>query len=123
MMAKYESAIVAQSALQDGVSYKILRISFTRRVDLMRQVRELAARAEFLKAGTAADDKMDAALLQRAIDALYLNWGLLEVNGIEIDGEPATPTLLLEAGPEELSNEALRMVKAEIGLTDDERKN
>ena len=50
-------------------------------------------------------------------------WGLKEVRGLKLDGEPATPESLAATGPEELFREAVAAVKAECGLTEAERKN
>jgi len=119
----YESVTVIESAAAPGVRYTVARMSFARRVELMRAVRELARRMEFLEAGASAGDKMDGALLQAEIDRLYLRWGLREVSGLEVDGAGATPDSLAEAGPEDLFREALAAVRAETGLSEPERKN
>jgi len=118
----YESVKVVESAVAAGVRYTVAKMSFARRVDLMRQIRDLARRIEFMEAGGAAD-KMDAALLQREIDRLYLTWGLREISGLELDGAAATPASLAGAGPEDLFREALAAVRAETGLNEAERKN
>ena len=78
---------------------------------------------EFLEAGQEPGEKMDAALLRVEIDRLYLVWGLRAVSGLVLDGGQANAGLLAEAGPEELFREALAAVRAEAGLTDEERKN
>jgi hypothetical protein len=119
----YESVDRVDSAIAEGVSYLVAKISFSRRMDLMRQVRELARRAEFLEAGKDAEEKMDAALLRAEIDRLYLKWGLREIAGLDLDGKPATPESLLESGPENLLQEALAAVRAAAGLSAAERKN
>src|ERR1017187_5039919 len=119
----YESVSVVESRVASGVSYTVARMSFGRRTELMRRVRELAGRREFLEAGPEPGEKMDAALLQVEIDRLYLTWGLRAVSGLELDGVEATPELLAEAGPEDLFQEALTAVRAETGLNGAERKN
>ena len=119
----YESVRTVASQVAHGVTFTLAKISFGRRVELMRQVRELARRMEFLEAGREPGDKMDAALLQTEIDRLFLIWGLRAVAGLELDGSDATPELLVEAGPENLFREALAAVRAETGLTEAERKN
>ena len=78
---------------------------------------------EFLNAGESVEEKLQAALLSAEIDQLYVNWGLLELIGLEVDGVGATPEMLASAGPEDLFREALSAIKAECGLTEDERKN
>ena len=119
----YESLKTVESRVAHGVTFTLAKISFGRRVELMRRVRELARRMEFLEAGQTPSDRMDAALLQTEIDRLFLTWGLRAISGLELDGADATPQLLAEAGPEDLFREALAAVRAETGLTEAERKN
>lgn len=119
----YESTEWVESKIAKGVAYSVSKMSFARRMQLMRQVRELARRAEFLAAGESAGEKMDAALLEVEIERLYLRWGLREVTGLVVDGAPATPDSLVDEGPEELFHEALAAVRAAAGLSDAERKN
>jgi hypothetical protein len=106
-----------------GVRYEIRRISFGRRIELARRIREVGRKAEYLEAGNDVRDKLEATVLGAEIDRVYLDWGLVGVEGIEIDGEAATPQSLIDAGPVELAAEILGRIKAECGLTDDERKN
>jgi hypothetical protein len=119
----YDSVAVVESAIRDGVSFRVARMSFGRRVELMRRVRELARRMEFLEAGEEPGERMDAGLLRAEIDRMFLLWGLTGVSGLSVDGVEATPETLVERGPEELFREALAAVRCETGLTDDERKN
>jgi hypothetical protein len=118
----YESVLERASETAAGVIFVLARMSFGRRVELTRRLREIAQKVEFLEAGDARE-KIDAALLTSEIDRLYVMWGLQEVRGLELDGAPATPESLASVGPEELFREALAMVKAECGLTENERKN
>lgn len=120
---EYQSTVLIASQLHCGVSFRVHRISFGRRVELMREVRKLTGKLEFLEAGTTDADRMDATLLSAEIDRLYLFWGLKEIEGLLIDGCPATPESLAESGPEELFFEALLAVKSQCGLSGEERKN
>lgn len=119
----WESRKIVASETRPGVEFVIARMTFGRRIELMRQVRDLATRVEYFEAGREAKNDMEASLLGAEIDRLYLRWGLEEVRGIEIDGAPATAESLIENGPEELFYEALTAVRAECGLTENERKN
>ena len=119
----YESTQTVTSAANPSVVYTVAKMSFARRNDLMRRIRELARHAGFLNAAQDAGSKMDAALLQVEIDRIYLAWGLRAVDGIEIDGHPATPDSLIAAGPEDLCREAAEAVRSAAGLTLAERKN
>jgi hypothetical protein len=98
-------------------------MSFGRRIDLTRRIRELAQRAEFLAAGTDAKEKIDAAVLAAEIERIYVLWGVAEVRGLTLDGEPATPESLVAIGPEDLFREAVAAVRAECHLSEAERKN
>jgi hypothetical protein len=120
---RYESVVEVESKIAAGVIYAVARMSFGRRVDLMRLIRELAGRIEFLEAGSEPKDKMDGRVLRAEVDRLYLTWGLQGISGLEIDGKPATGESLLERGPEDLCREALAAVRAQTGLDEAERKN
>jgi hypothetical protein len=111
--------------LAEGVVFVVRRMSFGRRLELTREIRELAQKRAFLEAGAGGDPvaEADVALATAEIDRTYLLWGLEAVDGLEIDGTPATPRSLVEAGPEELVREALEAVRREIGLSGEERKN
>jgi len=121
--ARTESRRVVESRLAPGVRYRIRRMSFARRVELMTRVREIARREEFLKASEETGERMDAGLLRAAIDRVYVEWGLEAVTGLTVDGREADPRLLIEAGPEEFFREALEAVRRETGLSEEERKN
>jgi hypothetical protein len=120
---QYESVISIESKAVQGVRFAIHRISFGRRMDLSRRVRELSRKAEFLEAGTEIHEKIEASILAQEIDAMYLHWGLSSIDGLIIDGEPATAVGLLEKGPEELTREVVSAIKEQCGLSEPERKN
>jgi hypothetical protein len=119
----YESVKVVESVVVPGVAFTVAKMSYGRRVELMRRIRELACRMEFLEAGNTTAEKMDAALLDAEVSRLYVSWGLQSVTGLVLDGVEATPELLVNSGPEGLFREALAAVRAETGLNEEERKN
>jgi len=119
----YESVAVVESQVAPGVVFKVAKMSFGRRTELMRQVRELARRVEFMEAAMAPGEKMDATLLRLEIERLYVKWGVVDIAGLDLDGAPATPQSLADAGPVDLFREALRFVLREVGLSPGERKN
>lgn len=120
----YESTVTVESETLDGVRFSIRRMSFGRRLELTRQVQHLLGRLEFAAAGEQGTaEQAEAALLSGEIDRKYLRWGLQEIEGLVIDGEAATPELLVEKGPESLLGEVLAAIRREAGLDEDERKN
>ena len=122
-LTHYESMIVIASKALPGVSYAIRRVSFGRRIELSRQIRELARKAEFLEAGTELHEKIEANILAQEIDGMYLRWGLARVDGLLIDGESANVEQLVASGPDELTREILAAIKEQCGLSEAERKN
>ncbi len=94
-----------------------------RRLEMIRQVKERAKRLEFHQAGNSLEDVLSSSLLTCEIERIYFEWGLSNVEGLEIDGEPANKESLYESGPEQLCKEVIEAVKAEIFLTESERKN
>ena len=119
----YLSEAVVESRVVPGVTFTIAKMSFARRVELVRRVRELARRTEFLGASGDTGERMDAVLLGAEIERLYVTWGVKAVSGLRVDSVEAGPELLAEAGPEELFREALAAVRRETGLSEEERKN
>ena len=119
----YESTAQLDSAVAPGVRFIIRKMSFGRRVELTRRVRDLADKVEFAAAGESPRDKLDAALLTSEIERTYVLWGLEAVSGLSLGGGQATPESLLASGPEALLREILGAIRAECGLSDDERKN
>ena len=119
----WESTSTKLSMTHPGVEFVVVRMSFGRRIELMKRVRDLAAKAEFFEAGCDEKNRMEASLLGAEMDRLYLEWGLAEVRGLDLDGAPASPLALIERGPEDLFREALDAVRSECGLSEPERKN
>ena len=119
----YASEALVESRVIPGVTFTIAKMSFARRVELVRRVRELARRTEFLAASGDAGDQMNAVLLGAEIERMYVAWGVKAVAGLVVDNRAAGPELLAEAGPEELFREALAAVRRETGLSEEERKN
>jgi len=98
-------------------------MSFARRLDLVQRVRQFAQRIEFLEAGGEMGDKIESSLLGAEVNRIYLEWGLQAVEGLTTDKERATPALLIEKGPEALTQEIVNRIRAECHLSEDERKN
>jgi hypothetical protein len=119
----YESALAIESKVMPGVKFVINRISFGRRMELSRRVREITQKTEFLEAGSELSEKIEAGILAQEVDAMYLRWALVGVNGLEIDGEAATAEQLLDRGPEDLAREIVVAIKEQCGLSEAERKN
>jgi hypothetical protein len=123
----WESRAWFDAAAMEGVRYEIVRVSFGRRIELARRIREIGRRMEYLEAGAGLDkgahETLEATVLSAEIDRAYLEWGLLSVEGFEIDGAAATPETLVDRGPVELAMEILGRIKAECGMSEDERKN
>jgi len=118
-----ESSAWFEAETRTGVRFRVARISVARRIDLARKIREIGRKVEFLEAGNDPREKLEAAVLAAEIDRAYLEWGLQEIQGLEIDGEPATPAALIEKGPMDLAKEMLDRIKRECGLSEDQRKN
>src|ERR1700743_1811270 len=59
----WSSSSVRASSAWPGVEFVVGRMTFGRRLELMRRVRDLAARLEFFEAGREARNEMEASLL------------------------------------------------------------
>lgn len=118
----HSSVVWHTSQHHPKVRFSVRKPSLMQRINLNDRVRTLLLRYDFLKAGDTAD-QLEASLSELLSQELYVEWGLGEVTGLTIDGEPATPQLLLEKGPESLVIEIVEAVQRELTLTEQERKN
>src|ERR1700730_15731320 len=102
MIMQYDTSITLTSEEIEGVTFTISRMSFGRRIELMKRVRDLVQRREYFEAGAQPSEKLEGSLLAAEIEKIYLEWGLVAFSGIEIDGAVATIESLIAAGPEVL---------------------
>ncbi len=120
----HESVVGVDSETAPGVRFVVERMSFGRRLALIRELKQWLGKLEFVVAGPNNPEReAEAALLAGEIDRIYLRWGLRKIEGLAIDGEEATPEELIEKGPEGLVAEILRAIRREAGLSEEERKN
>lgn len=119
----YQSTVTIDSRTCPGVRFVVLRPSLAKRAEITARVRQLLAELEYRAAGETMEDRLAAAELESRIDALYIEWGLVRMEGLRIDGEECSARLLIEKGPEELAREAAAAIRHECGLSGEERKN
>jgi hypothetical protein len=120
--SSYASVLWHESKTTHGVRYAIRRVSLSQRIELTKRARELSIRNEFLKAGD-APDQLEASLADLLVRRLYIEWGLAELIGLRVDGEPATVEVLIDKGPEALADEIIFAIRGQLGLSEEERKN
>jgi hypothetical protein len=121
-IASYSSVIWHDSKTLPGVRYATRRISLKQRIELTSKVREIVLQHEFLKAGDASD-QLEVTLGELLAQKLYIEWGLHEIQGLTIDGEPAIVESVIEKGPDELTGEIVATIRAQLELSEEERKN
>ena len=112
-----------ESRTLNGVRFQIARISFLGRIELLKRLRGLMAELECRAGGSGDRDRVEAAWLGLQAQKAYIEWGLIGIDGLQIDGETATPESLLTKGPEALCEEIAIAVKDRSFLTGEERKN
>lgn len=119
----YESYLTMDSQACPGVRFRVRRLSLARRMELVRLIRETGEKLAFHMAGDSVIDAAQAAEIRARMDELYIRWGLAEISGIMIDGEPIALENLLDRGPDSLAREIVEAIKGELFLDEDERKN
>ena len=120
---RWESTAWHESGEFPGVRYEVARPSLMRRAELTRRVRDLVERAQCHAASESPEERLSATILQLEADRVYVEWGLVSIEGLLIDGVAATTEALLDRGPEALCREIAERVRRESALSEDERKN
>ncbi|HRJ20541.1 MAG TPA: hypothetical protein PLF84_15935 [Bryobacteraceae bacterium] len=120
---QWESAFWRASEEMPAVRYRVRRASLARRAELTRRVRGLVEELACRAAGEGAVERLAAAELELEADRIYVEWGVLELAGLVIDGEAASVGAVVEKGPEGLCREMAAAVRSELTLSEGERKN
>ncbi|MCC6389519.1 MAG: hypothetical protein IT167_02865 [Bryobacterales bacterium] len=119
----YSSTIQYESRMIPGVTFTLWRLSFGKRLELLRRVHSLAGKQEFCTASQTVESQYEAAILEKAMQQIYLECTLVQVEGLLIDGEPASTDILLQRGPENLVGEIIGTIHRHMGLSAEEQKN
>jgi hypothetical protein len=118
----YESLLWLESEILPGVEFSLRKVSLAQRIELSSRVRELTLRNEFLRSGE-PKDQVEARIAELLVQKLYVQWAVVDLRGLRIDGQKATVELLLERGPESLVQEMVDAIHSHLELSDEERKN
>ncbi|MCZ2155381.1 MAG: hypothetical protein LC114_16010 [Bryobacterales bacterium] len=119
----YSSTVQHDSRTTPGVKFTLWRLSFGKRLELLRRVHSLAGTHEFCTASQTVESQYEAAILEKAMQQIYLECTLVQVEGLLIDGEPASTDTLLHRGPENLVEEIISAIHHYMGLSAEEQKN
>lgn len=119
---EYSSEEWHESLTLPGVRFSTYRLSLGNRLALMERLRDLLRQYEFLRAGNALE-QTEASLADFLVRRLYLEWGLASIQGLFIDGSPASIKAMVNCGPELLADEIVSVIRAKLELSDEERKN
>lgn len=120
---RYASSEWQDSRVLKGVRFEVARISLARRAEITRRMRASLSELEFRGGSEDVIERLAASHLEASIDRVYIECGLLAIEGLEIDGERAGAESLVERGPEGLSREIAEAVRRQCRLTEEERKN
>jgi hypothetical protein len=121
--AKFLSVIWKTSEIVPGVRFAIYEPTLSKRIELTRRLYELTQKNEFLAATGKELEHLELALADLLVQKQLVEWGLVEITGLQIDGKPATATSLIESGPDKLVTEIASTIRSRCGLDEEERKN
>lgn len=119
---RFDSVRWIESKAIRGVRFSVREPSLGNRIELTRKLHELTLRNEFLAGGRELQ-QLELALAEMLVQKTLVEWGLIAVEGLKVDGETPTPTSLIAAGPEELVAEIAASIRSRCGLSEEERKN
>lgn len=126
---KFDSRIVKDSAVDPSVRFTLNKMTEGRRIainlrlaDHRRKVMEMVAAAEALAQGDGREVlpalREVAEYTDNHITPEWVRWGLHKIEGLEIDGAPATVETLIQSGPPALYREIAAEIRAAVVLTE-----
>lgn len=118
----YSSVVWITSSNYQNVRYAVRRVSLAQRIQLLERIHELSIKYEFLKSGSELE-QAESHLADLLVQRFYLQWGVAAIEGLTIDGEGASVEQLIEKGPEPLCAEIVSSIRAQLELSEEERKN
>ena len=119
----YESCVKRLSQTSPGVAFSVRKMSLAGRMELVHRIRLEGVALAFSEAGSEPKDKLMAAEISSSIESLYVRWGLVSIEGLDIDGVAADVDRLIASGPEALCREIAQAVREQCFLSEEERKN
>ena len=123
MTMTYESSVKKGSRTIADVTFSVRKMSLAGRMELVHRIRVEGIALAFSEAGSEQEDKLKSAEISSSIESLYVRWGLVSIEGLEIDGVIADAESLIAKGPESLCREIAQAVREECFLSEEERKN
>src|SRR6185312_8950064 len=111
---RFESARWIESEQIRGVRFSVREPSLGNRIDLTRKLHDLTARNEFLAGGRELE-QLELVLADLLVQKALIEWGLIAIEGLRIDGAIPTTDRLIETGPEKLVAEIAAVIRAKCG--------
>jgi hypothetical protein len=119
---RFESVRWIESSEVPGVRFSVREPSLGSRIELTQKLHDLTVRNEFLAGGRELQ-QLELVLAELMVQQALIEWGLVAIEGLRIDGETPTARRLIESGPEKLTAEIAAVIRERCGLTEEERKN
>jgi hypothetical protein len=119
---RIQSTVEVPSAVYPNVRFLIRRASLGQRIDLARRTAEVMQKNEFLRSGSSLD-QVQAQAAELLAQRIFLEWGLVSVHGLRLDGRKPSVAQLIEHGPADLCQEIVGCIRDTLELSENERKN
>lgn len=112
-----------QSTSCPGVRFRVKRMTLGGRIELLERIYPLLKEAESMAAGTSQSDQVRNQLSTLKVQEALLAWGVVELDGLCVDGVEIPAREVGRSAPEKLAQEMLTVIQRQIALTEAERKN
>lgn len=117
------SIVTVESTQYPGVTFTIRRMTLRQRITLLRDLHALYREQEFSTSGSSHADKINAQISSLRIEEVFLRWGVVDLQGLVVDGKAVEIDEVSERAPEGLVSEILAQIRECVNLTVDEVKN
>lgn len=114
-----QPVVTYKSAVLEGAVITVKRLTFQSRLELLKDLRPLLQKLEFLSADPKSAGGIERAIIEKEVEAHLLKWGVVSISNSEV----MTTEDLLDNAPVELADELVAFIIRQFGLTIAEQKN
>src|SRR5262245_43681276 len=105
-----QAVVTYRSSVIEGVEVTMKRLTFQSRLELLKDLRPLLQKLEFLSADPKTSGGIERAILEKEVETELLKWGVVRIYNTNDGSEVMNTEKLLDTAPVELADELVGFI-------------